>query len=301
MVVGARATDQPRAIGETLDAYHPRHSKRTHASTRLRSTTHHEDGTTDMTHTRTPFIGGNWKMNTDLDGAKALAGDIAAGITSTTPEVAIYPPFPYLLAAAESMANKGAVRLGAQDLWRDTNGAFTGEVSAEMLSDCCVTTALVGHSERRHVLGEADELVNQKLQRGLNAGLRMVLCIGETLDQRDAGETDAVNERQLRAGLKGVHADAMADVVIAYEPVWAIGTGKTATPEDAQDAHAKARAVLASICGDAAAQATRIIYGGSMKPGNATDLMAMDDIDGGLIGGASLKADDFLAIIKAAG
>jgi len=254
-----------------------------------------------MSDARTPFIGGNWKMNTDLQGARSLAGAVASGVGRSDAEVAIYPPFPYLLATAQSMGDTGAVRLGAQDLWRDPNGAFTGEVSSEMLADCCVTTALAGHSERRHVIGETDELVNQKLLRGLGAGLRMVLCIGETLEQREAGETDAVNERQTRSALRGVDAHAMGDVVIAYEPVWAIGTGRTASPRDAQDAHAKIRSVLVSMYDDTTAASTRIIYGGSMKPGNAAELLAMDDIDGGLIGGASLNADDFLAIVDAAG
>ena len=169
-----------------------------------------------------------------------------------------------------------------------------------MLADCSVTAVLTCHSERRHVIGESDELVNQKTKRSLESGLTAVLCIGEQLIEREAGETDAVNERQIRAGLSGVSEADLRRVVIAYEPVWAIGTGKTATPEDAQDAHAKIRALIASMYSDAAAGSMRIIYGGSMKPGNAVELMAMPDIDGGLVGGASLNAADFCGILSAA-
>ena len=253
-----------------------------------------------MASQRTPFIGGNWKMNTDADAARELARGVGGGVGESGAEVAIYPPFPYLIPTAEAMSGMGAaVRLGAQDLWHEPNGAFTGEVSAEMLTDCCVTTALVGHSERRHVIGEPDDLVNKKLRRGLESGLRMVLCIGETLEEREGGRTDEVNERQTRAGLSGVDAGSMGDVVIAYEPVWAIGTGRTASPEDAQDAHKRIRALVAELYDPGVADSVRIIYGGSMKPGNADALMGMPDVDGGLIGGASLKADDFLAIVGA--
>lgn len=249
--------------------------------------------------TRTPFVGGNWKMNTDLNGAAELAAGVASAVGSDSGvEVACYVPFPYLVSAGQKLGSN--VRLGAQDVWTQDNGAFTGEVSTDMLKDCGVTTVLTGHSERRHVIGESDELVGEKTRRALSAGLQAVLCIGETIEQREAGETDAVNERQIRAGLDGVSAEDLKNVVLAYEPVWAIGTGKTATPEDAQDAHKKIRALIGSMYDESAAGAIRIIYGGSMKPGNAPELMAMDDIDGGLIGGASLKADDFGAIIEAA-
>lgn len=251
-----------------------------------------------MSTQRTPFVGGNWKMNTNRAEGVALIDAIGDRMQVDGVQVAVFPPFPYLIGIGERI--KGGVILGSQDLWREGNGAFTGEVSTEMLSDCGVSAVLTGHSERRHVIGETDELVNQKTKRALEAGMTAVLCIGELIEQREAGETDAVNERQIRAGLSGVSEDQLAKVVIAYEPVWAIGTGKTATPEDAQKAHATIRALISTMYSPAAAAAMRIIYGGSMKPSNASDLMAMPDIDGGLIGGASLKADDFFGIVEAA-
>lgn len=252
-----------------------------------------------MSTQRTPFVGGNWKMNTNAqDGIDLIdsLGSLMQG--SSGVEVAVYPPFPYLMGIGQRLSN--GLTLGSQDLWKDGNGAFTGEVSTEMLADCGAGSVLTGHSERRHVIGESDELINQKTLRGLQAGLRVVLCIGEKIEEREAGQTDAVNERQIRAGLEGVSADQLGNVVLAYEPVWAIGTGKTATPEDAQAAHANIRALIGSLYSVEAANSIRIVYGGSMKPGNAAELMAMDDIDGGLIGGASLKAEDFYAIIQAA-
>jgi len=255
-----------------------------------------------MSTQRTPFVGGNWKMNTNAKEGIALMDAVGSLLEPQRGEgcvdVAVFPPFPYLMGIGA--ASKGGVVLGAQDVWHSGNGAFTGEVSTEMLLDCGVGAVLTGHSERRHVIGESDELVNAKTLRGLEAGLTVVLCIGELIEQREAGETDAVNERQIRAGLAGVGVDQLDRVVLAYEPVWAIGTGKTATPADAQDAHAKIRALVGEIYGQAAGEGMRIVYGGSMKPGNAAELMAMPDIDGGLIGGASLNAEDFGGIIDAA-
>ncbi len=252
-----------------------------------------------MTTQRTPFVGGNWKMNTNAQEGAELIDALGSLMASTSGvEVAVYPPFPYLMGIGEKVSN--GIMLGAQDLWKDGNGAFTGEVSTEMLEDCGVKTVLTGHSERRHVIGESDELINQKTIRGLEAGLTVVLCIGEKIEEREAGQTDAVNERQIRAGLAGVSKEQLAKVVLAYEPVWAIGTGKTATPEDAQKAHANIRSLIEEMYDADAAGSMRILYGGSMKPGNAAELMAMSDIDGGLIGGASLKAEDFHAIIQAA-
>lgn len=252
-----------------------------------------------MTTARTPFVGGNWKMNTDSQSAAALAAGLAQDLGDSSTEVAAFVPFPYFLTARDALGSS-QVALGAQDFWHQDNGAFTGEVSTDMLKDCGVSTVLVGHSERRHVIGETDELIALKLKRGLDQGLQVVLCIGELLEEREKGETDEVNERQVRSALLGIDAAALSKVVVAYEPVWAIGTGKTATPEDAQNAHERIRAVLRDMFGDDAANAMRIIYGGSMKPGNAADLMAMPDIDGGLIGGASLKSEDFLQIVQAA-
>ena len=251
-----------------------------------------------MSTQRTPYVGGNWKMNTNAEEGLSLIDSIQSSLQDGSVDVAVFPPFPYLMGIGKSIS--GSISLGAQDLWHADNGAYTGEVSTDMLKDCGVSAVLTGHSERRHVIGESDELVNLKTKRGLKTGLTVVLCIGEQLEEREAGQTDAVNERQVRAGLAGVSEEQLSKVVIAYEPVWAIGTGKTATPEDAQDAHAKIRALIGSMYSDAAAGSIRIIYGGSMKPGNAAELMSMPDIDGGLIGGASLKAEDFCSIIDSA-
>ncbi|MFK7759131.1 MAG: triose-phosphate isomerase [Phycisphaerales bacterium] len=256
-----------------------------------------------MSPHRTPFVGGNWKMNTNADEGKALIDALASQMKSSSLEtgidVAVFPPFVYLRELNNQIGNS-PIKLGAQDLWTTDNGAYTGEVSTAMLNDCGVTAVLTGHSERRHVIGESDELVNQKTHRGLDGGMTVVLCIGEQIHEREAGQTDAVNEQQIRAGLEGVDESKLGHIVIAYEPVWAIGTGKTATPGDAQEAHANIRSLIASMYSDAAAGSMRIIYGGSMKPGNAVELMAMPDIDGGLIGGASLNADDFCGILSAA-
>lgn len=249
---------------------------------------------------RIPIVGGNWKMNTTRATATALARAVVASHGGQDAvQVVLLPPFPYLIEVAEVLQGS-AIMLGAQDVYFQPDGAFTGEVSASMLRDCGCTWVLAGHSERRHVIGESDEVVNRKVLAALGAGLDVILCIGETKAQREAGETDAVNERQLQAGLRGVAAGQMKSIVIAYEPVWAIGTGLTATPEDAQAAHAAVRATLAGLFDGATAGATRIQYGGSMKPGNAAGLMARPDIDGGLIGGASLNAADFSAIVQAA-
>lgn len=256
---------------------------------------------------RHPIVGGNWKMNTHLVSARALAAAVAKSCEplATKAEVVVFPPYPYLLEVAQALtaASKsaaGAVRLGAQDASPEPDGALTGEVSCAMLKDCGVTFVLTGHSERRHVIAENDALVNRKTRAVLDAGLSCVLCIGEKLDEREAGQTNAVNERQLRAGLAGVSAEQMARVVIAYEPVWAIGTGKTATPADAQSAHAHIRKLLAGLYDESIAKATRIQYGGSVKGSNAAELFAQPDIDGGLIGGASLKAEEFAQIVTAA-
>lgn len=249
---------------------------------------------------RRPFVGGNWKMNTNRAGGEALAREVASAVRGTQAEVAVFPPFPYLLPVGQTLGGSGVV-LGAQDVYHQVDGAFTGEVSVAMLADCGVNAVLAGHSERRHVIGEDDRAVNRKVVATLAGGMISVLCVGETLEQREAGQTDEVNERQTRLGLAGVSAADMTRIVIAYEPVWAIGTGRTATPADAQDAHVKIRGVISQLYGDQVARSVRIIYGGSMKPDNAEALMAQPDIDGGLIGGASLKAGDFGAIVRAAG
>jgi len=254
---------------------------------------------------RTPYVGGNWKMNTDRAAAVALAAAVARSTADPgiAPHchVAIFPPFPYLIPCADALrAANASVVLGAQDVYHAEKGAFTGEVSPLMLRDCGVSAVLCGHSERRHVLHEGDDMVSAKVRASLAAGLAVVLCVGEKLEQRLTGQTDTVNERQVRLGLREVAPDLLARIVIAYEPVWAIGTGKVASPDDAQDAHAKIRAVIADMFGQPHADALRIIYGGSVTAQNAAGLFAMPDIDGGLIGGASLKPDEFAAIIHAA-
>jgi triosephosphate isomerase len=216
-------------------------------------------------------------------------------------DTAVCPPFPYLAVVAEALQGS-PVAVGAQDLfWEIEDGAFTGEVSAKMLCDAGCAYAIVGHSERRHVLGETDETVRRKLGAALDGGLSPILCVGELLEEREAGRTESVVERHVTEGLKGLDAAAMAKVTLAYEPVWAIGTGKTATPEQAQEVHAFIRSLVAVQFGRKTADALRIQYGGSVKPGNAADLLGQPDIDGALVGGASLKADSFQAIVASAG
>jgi triosephosphate isomerase len=254
---------------------------------------------------RTPIVGGNWKMNTDARSALALAGAVADGVRTDRAadgcEVVVFPPFVYLRGVADLLRERSSdVRLGAQDVYPEPDGAFTGEVSVAMLRDCGASVVLAGHSERRHVIGEDDNLVNRKVRAALEGGLTCVLCVGETLEEREHGQTDRVNARQVTEGLRGIPSHLLERLVIAYEPVWAIGTGRTATPADAQDAHRRIRQTLTEIYGDGVARQTRIQYGGSVKGANAADLMAQPDIDGGLIGGASLKADEFLTIVKAA-
>lgn len=240
-------------------------------------------------------------MNLHQNDAVELASALADAITNESTQVAVFPAFPYLLPVATILHERGApIAVGAQDVYTQPNGAFTGEVSLSMLQDCGATVVLVGHSERRHVLGETDPTINEKVLASLEAGMDVILAIGEQIEQREAGQTDAINVGQLGYGLAGVSAEQMKRVTLAYEPVWAIGTGKTATPEDAQSAHRAIRSAVAYLYDDAVASAVRIQYGGSMKPGNAADLLAQPDIDGGLIGGASLKAEDFAAIVNAA-
>ncbi|MCB9838120.1 MAG: triose-phosphate isomerase [Phycisphaeraceae bacterium] len=250
--------------------------------------------------TRRPFVGGNWKMNTTAREADALARAVTAPAADDI-DIAVFPPFVYLDRVSAALRQAGSPTIvGAQDLDHRDNGALTGQVSAAMLTDLGCTAALTGHSERRHILGDSDDLVGLKTARALGSGLICLLCIGETLEQREAGDTDAVNERQLRAGLAHAKPASLDALVVAYEPVWAIGTGRTASPEDAQNAHAAIRGVLADLTDNRTAQATRILYGGSVKPSNAAELFAQPDIDGGLIGGASLDPEAFAAICQAA-
>lgn len=250
---------------------------------------------------RTPFIAGNWKMNCDSQSSVSLAKAVVAGSADVAGHgvaVAVIPPFVYLPAVAKAISSSG-VALGAQDVYFEPKGAFTGEVSPAMLKDVGCAYVLCGHSERRHVIGETDQLINKKVLAAIGGGLLPILCVGELLAERDASQTEQVVERQLKAGLAGLHADKMLAVTIAYEPVWAIGTGRTATRQQAQEAHAFIRALLARLYDKKLAEEIRILYGGSVKPENAGELMDEKDVDGLLVGGASLKADDFVKIIHA--
>eukprot|EP01099_Mayorella_cantabrigiensis_P000504 TRINITY_DN1230_c0_g1_i1.p1 TRINITY_DN1230_c0_g1~~TRINITY_DN1230_c0_g1_i1.p1 ORF type:complete len:275 (-),score=90.70 TRINITY_DN1230_c0_g1_i1:41-808(-) len=250
---------------------------------------------------RTPFVGGNWKMNLNPSEATNLVRELIDGhIDFSKVEVAVIPSFLSLGAVAEALHNANSpIKLGAQNFYPKPNGAFTGEVSLDQLKAVGVTLVLVGHSERRHVIGESDQLINQKVLAALTAGFEVIFCIGETLEQREAGKTDEINQSQLEKGLANVTKEQMEKVTIAYEPVWAIGTGKNASPKDAQDAHVAVRKVLTTLFGEETAAKTRIQYGGSMKPSNAQELVQQPDVDGGLVGGASLKAAEFLPIVKA--
>lgn len=252
---------------------------------------------------RVPIVGGNWKMNTDRASGLALANAVAAAVTGIQGvEVAIFPPFPYLAGISAALCAAGSgVMLGAQDVYHADKGAFTGEVSPLMLKDVGVMMVLCGHSERRHVLHEGDDMVNAKVQSALGAGLHVTLCVGEKFEERATDQTNTVIERQTERGLRDITAEQLGRIVIAYEPVWAIGTGKVATPEDVQAAHAHIRAVVGHLFGPAAGAAMRIQYGGSVTAANAAGLFEQPDVDGGLIGGASLKAEDFVGIVKAAG
>ena len=246
---------------------------------------------------RRTLIAGNWKMNGSFASNAGLLDGVRAGAAAVSGELAVCVPAPYL-AQVQSALGGSPVRWGAQDVSAHERGAFTGEVSAEMLLEFGCSYVIVGHSERRSYHAESDELVAQKAQRALASGLTPIVCVGETLEEREQGATDAVVSRQLAPVLDAMLTQ-LASMVIAYEPVWAIGTGKTATPEMAQQVHARLRAMLAERDAESAQQ-VRILYGGSMKPDNAKDLLAKPDIDGGLIGGASLNASDFLAIAHAA-
>ncbi len=246
-------------------------------------------------------MGGNWKMNTDLASAVELADDVVAGCDPYLDrcDVAVYPPFPYLQAVGHTLRHHG-VLLGAQDFYHRPNGAYTGEVSIDMLLDLNVGVVLAGHSERRHVIGETDDLVNEKVLAAAAESLRVVLCVGETLEQRQAGRTRQVNVGQLMSGLRGLDPDRIGLVTIAYEPVWAIGTGVVARPEDAAAVHRVLRAAVGDLYGDDAGRSIRIQYGGSVKANDAPGLFAQPEIDGGLIGGASLDPKQFVAIVRAA-
>jgi triosephosphate isomerase len=248
-----------------------------------------------MRHT---LIAGNWKMNGSLAANAVLLGGIKAASMQPSCEVAVCVPAPYLAQCQAELAG-GSITWGAQDVSSHESGAYTGEVSGSMLMDFGARYVIVGHSERRSYHQESDELIAQKTIRAIRVGLVPIVCVGESLFERESGQTEVVVGRQLDAILSALAPEDTEGIVVAYEPVWAIGTGKTATPQMAQDVHAMLRARLAGKS-VTAAEKVQILYGGSMKPDNAAELLAMRDIDGGLIGGASLKAADFLSIVASA-
>jgi triosephosphate isomerase (TIM) len=247
---------------------------------------------------RTPYIAANWKMNKTIEEAKAFLGEFLPTLGDAGPEVVVCPPFLALKASVEHCA-QSRVKVAAQNMHEDESGAFTGEVSAPMLREVGVDAVVLGHSERRTYFNETDEALARKVPAALAAGLEPILCVGETEEQRDGGETEQVLTRQVTADLAEVGAGGLDRIVIAYEPVWAIGTGRTATPDQAQEAIAFIRGLLRER-DEGAAERVRIVYGGSVKPDNAAELMAQQDNDGALVGGASLDAGDFAAIVAAA-
>ena len=250
---------------------------------------------------RKKIIAANWKMNMSLleteDFWKVF--DLEVGETPS-PEIVIAPPFTALQKLGDLTSNSQKVKLGAQNMYFEAAGAFTGEINAAMLRELFVRYVILGHSERRQLFGETDALINKKVKATLKSEMRVILCVGETLEERDAGKENEVIETQLRGSLEGIEAEAFEDIVIAYEPVWAIGTGRTASPQQAQDCHAAVRKVLAELAGQEMAQKVRIQYGGSVKPANAKELLSQEDIDGALVGGASLDPRSFAEIVKAA-
>ncbi|MBP6629087.1 MAG: triose-phosphate isomerase [Kofleriaceae bacterium] len=250
---------------------------------------------------RTPFVVGNWKLHKTIAEGLALVTDLKNQLAAVrTVQVGVAPPFTSLWSIARRLDDSPLLVAGQDCHWEE-RGAFTGEVSPSLLADAGARWVIVGHSERRQLFGDTDDGVGRKARAGLAAGLGVIVCVGETEAERDGGHTFAVVDRQLAGALSGLSADAAGErLVIAYEPVWAIGTGRTATPGQAQEVHAHIRAALASRFGAAGAAAVRIQYGGSVKPQNAESLMAEPDIDGALVGGASLAAGDFVAIVKAA-
>ena len=249
---------------------------------------------------RKKIIAGNWKMNVKPSETAALVKGVAEA-TKDFANVEIVCCTPAIdVPAAVAAAAGTPVGIGTENCHWEDHGAFTGEISTGMILDAGAKYVIIGHSERRQYFGETDETVNKRARAAIAAGLTAIVCVGETLDEREAGKLNEVIERQMNVGLKDVTAADCAKLVIAYEPVWAIGTGKTATPDQAQEVHALIRATLAKLVGAETAETVRIQYGGSMKPSNAAELLAKKDIDGGLIGGAALKAADFAGIIQAA-
>jgi triosephosphate isomerase len=246
------------------------------------------------------FVAGNWKMNKTIAEAKELVKAMLPELEKIeNVDKAVCPSYLAVPAVAE-LCEGTSLKVGAQNVYWEAEGAYTAEVAPEMVAEVC-DYVIVGHSERRKYFGETDETVNKRLKAALDAGLKVIVCVGETLEENESGKTEAVVSRQIKQGLADITAAQAADITIAYEPVWAIGTGRAATPEDANNVHKNViRPLLKEQFGEARAEAMRIQYGGSIKPHNAAELFSMSDIDGGLVGGASLKAESFVAIIKAA-
>ena len=246
---------------------------------------------------RTPIIAGNWKMNNTMAAAEALVNDLKPLVKAAKAEVVLCVPYTAIQTVAKCVRGSN-IKVGAENVaWAD-KGAFTGEISAEMLKEAGAEYVIIGHSERRQMFGETDETVCARTTQAIKNGLKPIVCVGETLSERENNQTESVVKRQTEGAFKGLSAADLADTVIAYEPVWAIGTGKTATAEQANETIHYIRSVVENLYGKAAASAMRIQYGGSMNPKNASELMAQPDIDGGLIGGASLKAEDFSKVVN---
>ena len=246
---------------------------------------------------RTTYIAGNWKMHKTISEARALAGELRTALAGSSHKIMIAPPFTALAGVAAVLEGSN-ILLGAQNMAPEESGAHTGEVSVTMLKDAGVSVVILGHSERRHVYGEDDALINRKVKLALEHNMEVILCVGETLEEREADKVRAVVEGQLQGGLAGVSQEALDRVTIAYEPVWAIGTGKTATPADASEAHGVVRSKLEDMYGSGTGSGITVQYGGSVKPNNVAGLMAEEQIDGALVGGASLKAESFVPIVQ---
>ncbi|OGU34916.1 MAG: triose-phosphate isomerase [Ignavibacteria bacterium GWB2_35_6b] len=250
---------------------------------------------------RKKVVAGNWKMNNDLSQSVNLISEIKNAITGKelNAEVIICPPFTSL-ETASALVKDTNVKLGAQNMYYEESGAYTGEISASMLKSVGCEYVILGHSERRAIFGESDEVINKKIKKALSSGLKPIFCIGETLEERESGVTNKIIERQVRNGLTGISTEELESIIVAYEPVWAIGTGKTATPEQAQEVHKFIRNLIKELYSSNSAENLTIQYGGSVKADNAKSLLSQPDIDGALVGGACLKADSFFDIIKSA-
>jgi triosephosphate isomerase (TIM) len=251
-----------------------------------------------MNKERKLIIAGNWKMNKTVTEALALVDDLKNGLANIKEvDIVVCPPFTALCEVAKALRDSN-IRLGAQDMSEHNPGAYTGEIAAEMLKEFAVRYVILGHSERRQYHKESDELISKKARAAHAASLEPIICVGETLAEREAGQMEAVLETQMRGSLTGLNKEQMTETIIAYEPVWAIGTGRTATTAQAQEAHAFIRGLLVKLFDEATARRVRIQYGGSVKPSNARELMSQPDVDGALVGGASLEARSFAEIVK---